>query len=455
MFLRFILAVFVAAPATLHAGTPPGPGDWIPIRWWDASPKSLDLLEGTPVNCLVLPESVRKRDLIAAARRRKLVVLALATNAEEARRLSLAEVDGAVLEGEFAGALDAPGLEQAIRLPLRDHVQFRAKAPVIGTSQGLWPGLQIEHNGKVLAGPSSQPWVFTNTGFLQFSRASTGRPFWISVRPPAGSVFPPTRYVEAIADAAISGARWIITLDDDLARRLSAGEPAALAGWKTITAAVEYFENPQWRAYQPYATLALVQDTGSGGLLSGGLLDMMSSQHTAVLSVAASRLDPSALQGVKIVIDVDPGIAASAALAGFRHDGGMVVEPPPDGRFPVLAPGQITLTPQQVNHLQGLWELIYKTTLRKNFGSRVFNVNGTLTRVLANPGASSMLVHLVNYTEYEKTDPVTVHLLGEWKRARLYAPGEPVRDLQLYPVEGGMGVDIQRMNVIATVRVDR
>jgi hypothetical protein len=35
----------------------------------------------------------------------------------------------------------------------------------------------------------------------------------------------------------------------------------------------------------------------------------------------------------------------------------------------------------------------------KNFGSRVFNVNGTLTRVLANPGASSMLVHLVNYTE--------------------------------------------------------
>jgi hypothetical protein len=66
-----------------------------------------------------------------------------------------------------------------------------------------------------------------------------------------------------------------------------------------------------------------------------------------------------------------------------------------------------------------------------------------------------MLVHLVNYTEYEKTDPVTVHVLGTWKRARLYAPGEPTRELELYPVEGGMGVDIQRMNVISTVRVDR
>ena len=40
-----------------------------------------------------------------------------------------------------------------------------------------------------------------------------------------------------------------------------------------------------------------------------------------------------------------------------------------------------------------------------------------------------MLVHLVNYTEYEKTDPVSVHVLGQWKRARLYAPTEPVREL--------------------------
>jgi hypothetical protein len=228
-----------------------------------------------------------------------------------------------------------------------------------------------------------------------------------------------------------------------------------MAGWRTIAAAVKYFENAEWRRYQPYATLALVQDKESGGLLSGGLLDLMSSQHTAVRSIAASRLDGEKLQGVRVVIDVDPGVAGSNALQEFQRAGGTVVEPPADGRFPALAPGQITLTPQQVNRLQGLWETIYKTTLRKNFGSRVFNVNGTLTRVLAAPGAASMLVHLVNYTEYEKTDPVTVQVLGQWKRARLYAPGEPTRELQLYPVEGGMGMDISRMNVIATVRVDR
>ncbi|HEY3839352.1 MAG TPA: hypothetical protein VGL72_22420, partial [Bryobacteraceae bacterium] len=346
---------------------------------------------------------------------------------------------------------EVPGFDRAIRLPVRERMDFDSSAPVLGTSQGMWPGLQIEHNGKVLAGPSSQPWVFTNTGFLQFARSATSRPLWISVRPPAGSVFPPVRYVEAIGDAAISGAHWVITLDDDLARRLTAREAPAIAAWRTIVEAVRYFQNPEWRAYRPYATLALLQDKDSGGLLSGGLLDMMSSQHTAVQSIAASRFKADQLQGVRIVIDVD----GTRELDDFRRDGGSVVRPPGDARFPALAPGQITLTPRQVNRLDGLWELIYKTTVRKNFGSRVFNVNGTLTRVLANAGATSMLVHLVNYTEFEKTDPVTVQVLGSWKRARLFAPGEEVRNLELYPVEGGMGVDIPHMNVIATLRVDR
>jgi hypothetical protein len=48
-----------------------------------------------------------------------------------------------------------------------------------------------------------------------------------------------------------------------------------------------------------------------------------------------------------------------------------------------------------------------------------------------------------------------VQVLGVWKRARLYAPGESIRELEMYPVEGGMGIDIPRMNVISTVRVDR
>ena len=97
----------LATAGILHAKPHLDAGNWIPIRWWDASARSLALLENSPINCLVLPESIRTDELIREARRRKLAVLALASSLEEARRVNLAGFDGVVLEGEFAGGFDA------------------------------------------------------------------------------------------------------------------------------------------------------------------------------------------------------------------------------------------------------------------------------------------------------------------------------------------------------------
>jgi hypothetical protein len=67
---------------------------------------------------------------------------------------------------------------------------------------------------------------------------------------------------------------------------------------------------------------------------------------------------------VRTVIDVDPDSADSPVLDAFRRNGGSVVRPPGDARFPALAPGQITLAPQQVNRLEGLWEVNVIATVR-------------------------------------------------------------------------------------------
>ena len=101
MFLRALLLTVAASLLSVHAETRVAPGNWIPIRWWDPSPKSLDVLEGTPINCLVLPESVLNDRLITEAHRRNLVVLALASNVEEARRINLTSLDGVVLKEIF------------------------------------------------------------------------------------------------------------------------------------------------------------------------------------------------------------------------------------------------------------------------------------------------------------------------------------------------------------------
>jgi hypothetical protein len=50
---------------------------------------------------------------------------------------------------------------------------------------------------------------------------------------------------------------------------------------------------------------------------------------------------------------------------------------------------------------------------------------------------------------------VTVQVLGEWKRARLYRPGMKTEELTGYPIKDGTGIDIDRIDVAATLRLDQ
>lgn len=74
-----------------------------------------------------------------------------------------------------------------------------------------------------------------------------------------------------------------------------------------------------------------------------------------------------------------------------------------------------------------------------------------LSSGLASPDGKNALVHLLNYTDYP-VDSVTVHVLGQWRRARLYSPDSPARELPVYPVKDGVAVDIPRVTVPASVR---
>jgi hypothetical protein len=106
------------------------------------------------------------------------------------------KLDGVVLEGGDREAALVPGLT-VVRLTSRGRMRLDSGDPIVGAGQGLWPGIEIEHGGGLAtAGPTSTPWINTNTGFLRFARAATG---------------------------------------------------AAAAAWKQIDAQVRYWENPQWR----------------------------------------------------------------------------------------------------------------------------------------------------------------------------------------------------------------
>lgn len=442
---------------------------WVPARWSSGDPKSLELLAGTPVNCILLESANWNADVVKKAAGRNIATLAVlhpgGNLAELAHRAAQLKMKGVVLEGEYEptaadevrSALAGSGLV-TIELPVRRRIRLDSEYPILGTSQGLWPGIEIEHGGTVRTGPTSNPWIDTNTGFLRFLRAATDATLWLGVRPRPKTAYTPERYQVAIADAALSGARWIVALDDDLDRKLLAGDAHALDDWKRIMACLAYFESKdEWREYRPYSRFALVQDAGSGGFLSSSLLDMLTVQHTAVRPILTRRLSKESLHGARVVLNVDAesiNAEQKQSLEEFVASGGVLVNPPKGWSFPITSEKQLVPDRRQMNQIQGMWEVTYNATARKNFGARTFNTSSVLYNLLATAEAKSLLIHLVNYADFA-AETVTVQVLGQWKRARLYRPGMPVLELTGYPIKDGTGIDIDRIGVAATLRLDQ
>jgi len=443
--------------------------DWVPAYWTSNDPKSLDLLKGSGVNCVLLPAVAITGEFLHSAAAGEIAVVAVVrpglASFDEAARASKSGANALLLEGDFDTRVDRTIRELAaplpvIELPSRQRIKLDSRDPIAGTWQGLWPGIIIEHGGsKVMAGPSSAPWINTNTGFLHFLRAAMSSVLWIGATPPAeDTVTPVERYGIVISDAYAAGARWIVTLDDDLNRRLLSGDAKARADWQRLGGYIRYFEqHREWREYRPFSRMAVMQDGDSGGLLSASLLDLMFAQHIAVRSIPSRRLKEDTLAGVRTVINVEPSNAFSTsqqqALAHFAQSGGVLLNPPANWRFGDDTPGRISPNPKQLERIQDIWEMLYNATARKNFGARSFNTAGILFNVLASPDDKRLLIHLVNYTGFPG-ESITVQALGEWKRARLYQPGAAEKELSVYPVKDGTGMDIDKLDVVASLIVE-
>lgn len=439
----------------------------IPARWPTGDPKSLGLLDDSPINALLLEPSSWNAEFSKRAAQRHIAVLGVihprrdaAAAASKAFHLGL---NALVLDGDFPeGLLDAVRAEASrnklpvIELPARQRISLDKSELVAGTSEALWPGIEIEHGGKVSTGPSSAPWIDTNTGFLRFLSAATPAPIWLGERPPPGNVFPAPRYLLAIADAAVVNARWIVALDNDLGKRLLARQPQALDAWRQINGYLRYFEDhPEWRSARQFGEFAVVQDVSSGGLLSAGLLDMLSVLHKSARPLPAHDVDSDHLQNTSVVLNATGSLSTSqkADLARFARTGGKLLNPPGGWSFPPVSPDQMTPTRKQVDAIQPLWEITYDATLRRNFGARTFNTSTIIFTIRAAPDGKKLLVHLLNYADYVSED-IAVQVTGTWKKARLYVPGEPPRDLSVYPVQDGTGVDVSKIGILGTLVIE-
>jgi hypothetical protein len=441
------------------------PQDLVPMRWGSSDPKSLDLLKGTPVNCILLERSNWSPGIVKAASAANMQALGVVRPASDAvdaaQQAAALSMAGVVLEGDF----DAPVREKlrkfladskllAVELPARSRMRIGDDAPIIGTWQGVWPGIQVEEGGSTKAAPSGAPWIDTNTGFLRFVRSATDATIWIANTPPKKTVVLPERYMQVIADAAISGGRWVVALDDNLNTRLLSREPNALRDWKRISDQLAWYElHPEWRRMKVAGQLALVQDVDSGALLSGGVLDMIAVKHTPVRPVPTRKLSDTTMKDSKMAVDVDASSLTpeqKQVLARFTRGGGRLLTGPPGWKFPAPQGDQITLGEKDIKVLDEICKETNSLTGRTNLGARLFNVSSMLSNLLVTPDGKQTILHLVNYSDYP-VENVTVHMLGKFKSAQLLSPGSPAKQIAVYDVEEGTGVDIDKVAVSATL----
>jgi hypothetical protein len=437
--------------------------DWVPARWPWSDAASLDLIGGGPINCLLVRPGTA--EFAASATSRGLATLAVVVPGDDvlttARRALAAKVTGIALEGDFsadaiAAVRQAAGGAIVVELGPRNRILANSAAPVLATNQGVWPGMpEME---RMRAGPSGSAWIDTNTGFIRGMRAASDAPLWIANQPPPKTLVTAVRYMQAIADAGMSGARWVLALDDGFAARLAKRDPKALADWGRMLALASYFErHPEWRALPEYGKLALVQDPAKGGLLSGGILDMIAVKHTPVRPIPLQNLAPGSLKDASLAVNLDAGALTSeeqAVLRDFTRSGGTLLTGPPGWTDEAPTGDKITLDKRELERLNDIWREVNSMVGRRNLGVRLFNAASMLSNFLVSKDGRTAVLHLVNYSDYP-VENVSVQFLGNYKRADLLTPEGVEKPLELYQTEDGWGADIDKVTVCATVRLEQ
>ncbi len=450
MFRAAWVAIVAVAPTFAAAAAP---RDLVPMRWPWADAKPLDLLKDTPVNCVLLePESGA---VARAAAAQGLVPLAVVRPGHSGVKLDGA-FQGVVLEGDFDGPERTAAKTSRMAVELTSKARLYSEAPaaeVAGSYEGFWPGIQVQSNGAVKAGPSGTPWIDTNGGLLRSVGARTGAMLWVGVRPPTGMVLKVERYLQAMADAAMSGGRWVIALDDDFARRLAAGDAGARKDWGRMMGLAAFFEERKpWRGLKSCSKLAIVQDPVDGPVLAAGVIDMISTRHTPTRVVAEDRLDAGSLAGAGYTVAVNPERLTAGqkqVLQAFTRGGGTLLTGPTGWRT------GLALEKQESDRLNDIWHEVQSMIGRRNMGVRLFNVSSMLSNVLGDGTGKQMVVYLLNYSNYP-VEAVTLHLTDKYRRATLYAPGHAPAPLELYGTEEeGTGVDIERVSVFAAVYLEQ
>ena len=424
------------------------------------SQNALDLVHGSPVNCLIVPwaegsgadkeqkESIAP--LVKAARERGLSVVGtiagkqgVADSVATGMQAGLAALMVESLEGL---PKDAPVI---LRTP-RTGAPWETLTPLYSLTGNLWPklGLDTVKEGDVAnAGPTGVPWVNSN-GWLSMlgNHLSHGKSLWLEYDPPESSDLDhPAGYALAIADACAYGSRWMISLDARLRHGLTQKDSRAAKVWEQITSSLKFFEaNQRWSRFVPQGFLALTSDfRGDNEFMATEVMNLLSRRHLQYRIIEKSEIVSASLRGLKAILYVDsepPAAAIKMRLRKFVEQGSLLISPTlwwsvasapkPGGLLGHYQVYRLGLGSHAVP-VEGMtdpYEVAFDTHMlmsRRNDHVRVFNVTASNALMTQDPQSGRELVQILNYTSSgtARPDLASVWIRTTKRSARFWSLG--------------------------------
>src|SRR5689334_5154254 len=255
------------------------PMGW-PPAWKD--PAALELIKGTPINCLLLESGADLGPVAAKARQDGLTIAA-------------------------------------------DH------PPDVQVAQGAWPGIRMgARGGGASAGPTGVPWLDSNGWRVRLESAlHPGSAVWIDA-PAKGPRMFPESYAMAYDDAAVFGGRWIISLDDAMVAGMAGRQPQSMDGWNKLVAAIRFFDaHKEWGGYMSQAVAGVVSSfAGDSRSLSSETLNLLTRANQQYRVIVAGKTSGEWWKGLRAVLYVDarpPSSDLRQKIEALVENGGLLI----------------------------------------------------------------------------------------------------------------------------------
>ena len=458
------------------------------LKWME--PESLDLLRGTPINCLIIPWAAGVAEDEEQQRQlRPLLARAQALGLEIVGRVQgSVDCQNAATRAYAAGlsALALPSLPEAtLALPViqwaeRGQINWNASSTTVALTDCVWPGIRgnAGRNGAgAIAGPTGIPWLDTNAWQSQWARQHCeSKRLWLAFEPAvAESVVDIASYRLALADSESCGARWIVSLDDSFRLALSGQQAAALEHWKQLIEVLEFFRSRSaWDELHPKAALGIAAgDANAEAFMQGEILNLLGRRQVPFCTLGKGPWKVDETENLVAMLCSEAGFPDATQrglLLKFAERGGLLIVPntweKPTGaalshdleddyllvRF---GSGRLAWSREAWHDPYRVAEAIHLLMSRRNDLFRLGNGASMSARCTGSPDGRMMLIQLVSFDRRAARVPVSLWVKPKFRAARLWKldSNEPMT-LSAKPEQGGQEFSLPPFTTYAALELE-